>query len=159
MCSKSGEYFVIILLLVFFLILYISFDPYAYMAKEKYESKSYKYADANISQEINDVSLPVFLKPHTGEVYQGMSIPLKYKPSKKDEDELLHDDTKPTVDGTKDGPRSMYMFAYNKCSPECCIDSPYSCSGGCVCMTDNQINYLDKRGNNREPNQCFFEGK
>jgi hypothetical protein len=48
---------------------------------------------------------------------------------------------KPSVDGTPDGPKSLFMFAYNKVSPKCCIgemSSGYSTSGGCVCMTDKQ---------------------
>jgi hypothetical protein len=43
---------------------------------------------------------------------------------------------------------SMVMFAKNKSKPECC-PSPYSTSTGCVCMTSEQINYLNTRGGNR----------
>lgn len=42
----------------------------------------------------------------------------------------------------------MVMFAKNKFKPECC-PSPYSSSTGCVCMTPEQINYLNTRGGNR----------
>jgi hypothetical protein len=42
----------------------------------------------------------------------------------------------------------MVMFAKNKFKPECC-PSPYSTSTGCVCMTSEQINYLNTRGGNR----------
>lgn len=52
-----------------------------------------------------------------------------------------------TVDGTPNTPRSMFMMAFNKCDPSCC-PSTYSCSGGCVCMTDAQKNFIGKRGNN-----------
>jgi hypothetical protein len=46
----------------------------------------------------------------------------------------------PSVDGSRDGPRSMFMMAYNKCSPSCCAgqSSQYSCNGGCVCLTPEQ---------------------
>lgn len=42
----------------------------------------------------------------------------------------------------------MVMFAKNKFKPECC-PAPYSSSTGCVCMTPEQINYLNTRGGNR----------
>jgi hypothetical protein len=54
----------------------------------------------------------------------------------------------PTVDGTNKTPNSMYMWTYNQCKPECC-PSTYSCSGGCVCETTAQREFLYKRGNNR----------
>jgi hypothetical protein len=43
---------------------------------------------------------------------------------------------------------AMVMFAKNKFKPECC-PAPYSSSTGCVCMTPEQINYLNTRGGNR----------
>ena len=42
----------------------------------------------------------------------------------------------------------MVIFAKNKFKPECC-PAPYSSSTGCVCMTPEQINYLNTRGGNR----------
>jgi hypothetical protein len=42
----------------------------------------------------------------------------------------------------------MVMFSKNKFKPECC-PSPYSTSTGCVCMTSEQIHYLNTRGGNR----------
>jgi hypothetical protein len=42
----------------------------------------------------------------------------------------------------------MVLFAKNKFKPECC-PAPYSTSTGCVCMTPEQINYLNTRGGNR----------
>ena len=42
----------------------------------------------------------------------------------------------------------MVMFAKNKSKPECC-PAPYSTSTGCICMTSEQINYLNTRGGNR----------
>lgn len=42
----------------------------------------------------------------------------------------------------------VVIFAKNKFKPECC-PSPYSSSTGCVCMTPEQINYLNTRGGNR----------
>lgn len=42
----------------------------------------------------------------------------------------------------------MLIFANNKSKPECC-PSPYSTSTGCICMTSEQIKYLNTRGGNR----------
>jgi len=42
----------------------------------------------------------------------------------------------------------LVIFAQNKSKPECC-PSPYSTSSGCMCMTPEQINYLNTRGGNR----------
>jgi hypothetical protein len=56
--------------------------------------------------------------------------------------------TYPPVDGTKDGAKHMFMFAYNKSSPECC-PSTFSSSRGCVCMSEAQRNYINKRGSNK----------
>lgn len=43
---------------------------------------------------------------------------------------------------------NMLIFSQNKFKPECC-PSPYSTSTGCVCMTSEQIKYLNTRGGNR----------
>lgn len=43
---------------------------------------------------------------------------------------------------------TMLIFAKNKFKPECC-PSPYSSSTGCVCMTSEQIKFLNTRGGNR----------
>ena len=51
----------------------------------------------------------------------------------------------PSVDGTKDGKKNMFMFAHNKCSPDCC-PSTYTCDRGCVCTTEKQRNFLASRG-------------
>ena len=56
----------------------------------------------------------------------------------------------PSVDGKNPNLKSMSMFKYNKCVPECC-PSTYSCSGGCVCQTDKQARFINRRGNNRTP--------
>ena len=59
-----------------------------------------------------------------------------------------HSKTFPTVDGTKDGFKSMFMFANNQCHPDCC-PSTYSCDHGCVCTNKQQREFLNKRGKNR----------
>lgn len=62
----------------------------------------------------------------------------------EDVPEMSHE-YKPSVDGTKDGPKSMFMFSHNVCSPGCC-PSTYSCDHGCVCTTKNQREYLSRGG-------------
>lgn len=83
------------------------------------------------------------MEPDDFVVYQGVSVPVT-QPSK-----IMFDDHKslPNVDGSSESPRSMFMMSFNKCDPSCC-PSTYSCSGGCVCMTDKQKDFLGKRGNN-----------
>lgn len=88
-------------------------------------------------------------------IYQGFSIPEKYKPTKID----VSNPANPSVDGDPNSLRSMYMFSFNRCAPECCLQSPYSCDRGCVCITPRQYQHLDKRGNNREENVCDFQQK
>lgn len=153
MCGKAGDYFVIIVLMIFFLILYVTFDPFAFRNKKEAYRNMYADAYPSLSSPEIQSNLPVFMTPHTTEIYQGLSVPLKYKPSKID----MTDKTLPSVDGKENSPNSMFMFAYNRCSPECCKDSPYSCSGGCVCMSNDQLNYIDSRGKNREVNKCLFD--
>jgi hypothetical protein len=79
-------------------------------------------------------------------VVQGNSLPElgDVQPIDFDEHESL-----PTVDGTKDGAKSMFMMSFNKCDPSCC-PSTYSCSGGCVCMTKEQQNFIGSRGFNNK---------
>jgi hypothetical protein len=46
------------------------------------------------------------------------------------------------------GDDSLFIFKNNQCKPECCGAS-FSCSGGCVCTTPQQRNYINGRGGNR----------
>jgi len=57
----------------------------------------------------------------------------------------------PTIDGKSDSAKHMFMFAYNRSSPECC-PSTFSSSRGCVCMSDAQRNYINSRGANKTQN-------
>ena len=53
----------------------------------------------------------------------------------------------PNIDGTKNTPQNMFMFAYNQCNPKCC-PSTYSCDGGCICTTKEQRKFISSRGTN-----------
>jgi hypothetical protein len=48
----------------------------------------------------------------------------------------------------KVGSDNLFMFKDNQCKPSCCGAS-YSCSGGCVCTTPDQRNFINMRGGNR----------
>lgn len=78
-----------------------------------------------------------------GNIYspQGTSLPLV--PIKS----VLYSNG-PSINGTKNGPKNMFMFANNQCKAECC-PSTYSCSGGCICTTKNQRDFIKGRGNNK----------
>lgn len=57
----------------------------------------------------------------------------------------------PTVDGQPNSARHMFMFAKNQAHPECC-PSIYSTDRGCLCLTQEQENYLQSRGRNKPYN-------
>jgi len=85
-------------------------------------------------------------------LYQGHSLPVQsattgYHP--------MYEDKLPSVDGTPGGKRSMYMFTYNECKPECCKSSSYSCSHGCVCLTKEQEHMVSSRGGNSNYDSCI----
>lgn len=60
----------------------------------------------------------------------------------------------PSVDGSDDSPKDMFVFAYNQSSPECC-PSTYSTDRGCVCTTDEQRNFISGRGGNNVAPSLF----
>jgi len=73
--------------------------------------------------------------------YLGSEGPIKMKIS--DQAAL----TGPPVDGVEGSPEKMFMFANNRTSLSCC-PSTFSTSTGCVCSTENQRDYVAKRGGN-----------
>lgn len=63
------------------------------------------------------------------------------------------------LDSNKGGPvplpeGELYMFAKNKIDPSCC-PSTYTSSTGCVCVSPEQLKYLNERGGNRTLNTEF----
>ena len=75
-------------------------------------------------------------------VISGNQIPITPVISKKD-----NNSESPGVDGTKNSPKGLFMFAYNQCNPKCC-PSTYSCNGGCICTTKEQRRFISTRGSN-----------
>ena len=131
----KASYFMLSLLVVGFLVLYLYVD----------NGKLFKRTETFTDQSSASFILP----PEKLSVLQGNSLPTVAT-------ETVQWDTDPSatsVDGTASGPKQMFMFAYNKASPECC-PSPFSTSRGCVCMSDDQIKYISQRGKNSNYNKC-----
>lgn len=59
----------------------------------------------------------------------------------------------PTVDGTHDTPRHLFMLAHNQSSPYC--RSTFSTDRGQLCTTENQRNFINRRGGNRDGGAVF----
>lgn len=129
------NYFLILVLIVFFMLLYV------YVGTIKKET----FREEKANQ---------LLSPDKIAIIQGNGVP------DKDMGSIVFDENDPaaqSVDGTEKGPKSMFVFAYNKCDINCCNDSPYSCNGGCVCLTDDQKVFLSGRGYNNKYNKCSKE--
>ena len=71
-------------------------------------------------------------------VYQGHDTPLKC-------DKALYSGMGPSITGVADDDQNLFMLYRNKSSPDCC-PSTFSTSTGCVCTTDDQRNYINRRG-------------
>lgn len=85
-----------------------------------------------------------------GLVPQGNSVPINIRDSPVSSEHQYY----PSVDGSSNDKRSMFMFAYNKSSPDCC-PSTYTTSNGCVCTNVQQRKYLNQRGLNNSPPNNF----
>ena len=87
--------------------------------------------------------------------YDGEAMPTVYlEGEKKKPHELLPEDNTRFIFGhtvppvwdleskkiPTDEEESMLPFKHNDAKPECCVDSAYSTSTGCVCMTKDQKN-------------------
>ena len=71
-------------------------------------------------------------------VYQGHENPLKCQ-------KTTGLNMGPSVDGTPGAPKSLFPFTFNRSSPDCC-PSTFSTSSGCVCTTENQRQFINRRG-------------
>lgn len=138
----AANYFLIATLFVFFMLLYV------------YASKSTAWQSNPVPkvEKFNpQVGSGLLSNPDKIIVLQGSQAPDVFPSA------ITWDNHKsmPTVDGTDGTPHSLFMFSFNKCSPSCCNKgSPYSCSGGCVCMTDEQKNFVGTRGSNSKGATC-----
>ena len=108
-----------------------------------YSNKKYEYANNTNNEAHHGWRHPpqhVPLYANTPNLSQGTPLPLFE--SKTEQPSFS---SGPSVDGSDKTPPAMFMFANNQCKPECC-PSTYSCSGGCVCTTGNQRNFINRRG-------------
>ena len=71
-------------------------------------------------------------------VYQGHENPLECK-------KTTGLNIGPPINGVIGSPQNMFMFANNRSSPNCC-PSTFSTSTGCVCTTENQRKFVNRRG-------------
>jgi len=131
-------------ILVLSFVVIIQTIPFITQTLEKYSEKTSK---DNLNELIPQKKLAV---------YQGVTA--NNIPSKSIDFE--EDEMKPSVDGSPNGPRSLFMFAYNKVSPDCCIgerSGGYSTNGGCVCITDKQKQYFSENSKTLENlDKCIF---
>lgn len=142
--AKRGcmsNYFLISILLVFFMLLYV------YASTTLVASRREPFVE----------STNALISPDKLVVVQGLGVPdVPIAPSMPDP----NDSSAPTVDGTENGPRSKFLFAYNACRLDCCPTSGgYSCSGGCPCMTPEQKKFAGSRGFNSRPSKCSYDEK
>jgi hypothetical protein len=93
--------------------------------KEKYDQSCIKEDDRELINKNPDYKLNY--------IFQNSSHMSEYVPNP---DENVPEDV-----GNK------FMFNLNKCSPRCC-PSTYSSDCGCVCISDKQRNYINRRGGN-----------
>ena len=117
-------------------------EPFSNKCNNLYNWSIGPYSDLTLKPNNSISDQFPLIDPSNITVYQAHGIPLKDKHKQKP-DPYLNDS--PTVDGTKDGLKTNFMFAYNQSSPLCC-PSPYSTSTGCVCLTENQRNFIGNRG-------------
>ena len=71
-------------------------------------------------------------------VYQGAELPLECN-------KTMYSGMGPSVTGVDGGDQNMFMLYRNKSSPNCC-PSTFSTSTGCVCTTQDQRDYIARRG-------------
>lgn len=107
-----------------------SMGPYSNLVLKPKGCSNWRHSPSNLPLN-NDIN---------NNVYQGNQLPLKQN---KYVD--LNNPEAPNVDGTSQSPKSMFMFSFNKCAPECC-PSTYSCDKGCVCTNEKQRHFINTRG-------------
>jgi hypothetical protein len=143
-----GNYFLIAILIVFFMLLYVYFTPPQPIIIEQSRSPFETFTD-------KDKKNNTLISMDKIAIIQGNGIPNNPSPSINFDQ---NDPSTSSVDGTDNTAQSMFVFAYNKCSPDCCGESGgYSCNGGCVCLTNDQKKFFRERGWNNKFNKCSVD--
>ena len=118
---------------IIWIITIIVMSAVAYLSTTLFSHKNETYTNTSSFELIDPKRLAVI---------QGLSSTFPNKPL-----EFEDDTSKPSVDGTPNGQKSMFLFAFNKASPECCVNGKgngYSSSSGCICLSDNQKKYFSR---------------
>jgi hypothetical protein len=140
--NSMSNIFLLVLLIFFFMLLYV----YA----RKHSLSKELFIDSSSEQK-------KLIPADKLVVVQGNGIPdLPLEPTLPDSS----DTSAVSVDGTEEGPKSKFLFAYNECKPSCCATSGgYACNGGCPCITKDQQKFAFSRGYNLSSSKkCqFFE--
>lgn len=97
----------------------------------------------------SDNSLHKLISPENLLVLFGNTLPLN--PDSIVLSEQCANNNAPSVTENNNDPHSLFEFTYNKCHPSCCKTSSFSCDHGCVCVTDDQVKFLQNRGGNKHP--------
>ena len=143
--NKMMRWFVLLLFIVILMVIYVYVEyHYSYIPKIIREQFIGKGPWDNYQ----------LVSPQTLALYQGNSLPLIPPES------VLFDQTDNAmveVDGEFNSPKSLFEYTYNQCKPECCGYSSTGCSGGCVCYTPKQINYISSRGSQKHETKCSYK--
>ena len=143
-----SSYFLIAVLVVFFMLLYV------YVGPPKPVAMGSRQLYANYPNSFEKFKDNDLLSMDKMVVIQGNGVPDQQSaPIQFDQG----DPAAQSVDGTGKAPKSLFPFAYNKCDVNCCGNSPFTCSGGCVCLTKEQKRFLSSRGWNNKYNACSFD--
>lgn len=142
---KVKEFFLIMILIVFFMLLYV----YVGGGRETYQNVN---PDLKVDEDF--YKTVGFVDPNNMYVVQGNGVP--DIPMNK----IIFDQNDPAannVDGTGATPKQIFPFAFNKCDVRCCGHSPLTCSGGCVCIPQEQMQFLSSRGFNNKYDKCSYD--
>ena len=137
--NSMSNIFLLVMLIFFFMLLYV------------YTRKHYPRKELFIDSSEQNKLIPTDKLV----VVQGNGIPdVPVEPTKPDSSDI----SAPSVDGTEEGPKSKFLFAYNECKPSCCDTSGgYACNGGCPCMTKDQQKFAFSRGYNNKASKCSYD--
>jgi len=115
-----------------------------YQPKEEYRDDEWKDLIPLWNQDYNINDYKLLDDPY---IYSPQGTPFPLHPSKV----VVNNEYGPTVNGDiNNNKNSLFMFSYNKVSPSCCsYNGEYSTSGGCVCITPEQKQFLAHKGSNK----------
>ena len=106
----------------------------------------------NFLNEINDNSIPT-TGQKVGKDVLGSKDPIVMfgTPTGLDNNRVLsnsNSDENAPNDGK--GNKTKVLFKHSECKPECCSNGrgTFSCSTGCVCVTDAHLDIISRRGGN-----------